>query len=101
VAYRDAGGVAVQGIIGERDSGLAVTLPDLMPINAHYHSQADDIDGAAVIAASQSKHLPAGYQLIGVRNDASARKGCNLRLYGPLEPWFDKTWKPSDFELVE
>jgi hypothetical protein len=24
-----------------------------------------------------------------------------FRLYGPLEPWFDKTWKPSDFELVE
>ena len=21
-----------------------------------------------------------------------------LRLYGPLEPWFDKTWKPGDFE---
>jgi len=26
-------------------------------------------------------------------------KGYNvlLRLYGPLKPWFDKTWKPSDF----
>ena len=24
-----------------------------------------------------------------------------LRLYGPLEPWFDKSWKPSDFELVK
>jgi len=24
-----------------------------------------------------------------------------LRLYGPLEPWFDKSWKPSDLELVE
>lgn len=24
-----------------------------------------------------------------------------LRLYGPLEPWFEKTWKPSDIELVE
>lgn len=24
-----------------------------------------------------------------------------LRLYGPLGPWFDKTWKPGDFELVE
>jgi hypothetical protein len=24
-----------------------------------------------------------------------------LRLYGPLEPWFDKTWKPDDFELVK
>jgi hypothetical protein len=24
-----------------------------------------------------------------------------LRLYGPLEPWFDKTWRPGDFELQE
>ena len=24
-----------------------------------------------------------------------------LRLYGPLDPWFDKTWVPGDFELVE
>jgi len=24
-----------------------------------------------------------------------------LRLYGPLDPWFDKTWKPGDFELVK
>lgn len=24
-----------------------------------------------------------------------------LRLYGPLEPWFDKTWKPSEIELVK
>jgi hypothetical protein len=30
-------------------------------------------------------------------------KGFNslLRLYGPLQPWFDKTWKPGEFELVE
>jgi len=24
-----------------------------------------------------------------------------LRLYGPLQPWFDKEWGPSDFEVVE
>jgi len=24
-----------------------------------------------------------------------------IRLYGPLDPWFDKTWKPGDFELME
>ena len=24
-----------------------------------------------------------------------------LRLYGPLEPWFEKTWKPDDIKLVE
>jgi hypothetical protein len=30
-------------------------------------------------------------------------KGWNslLRLYAPLSPWFDKTWKPGDFELVD
>jgi hypothetical protein len=29
-------------------------------------------------------------------------KGYNvlLRFYGPLEPWFDKSWKPGDFERV-
>jgi len=24
-----------------------------------------------------------------------------LRLYGPLQPWFDKTWSPSDFERMQ
>ena len=30
-------------------------------------------------------------------------KGWNvlLRIYSPLEPWFDKTWIPGDFELVK
>jgi hypothetical protein len=30
-------------------------------------------------------------------------KGWNMlfRLYGPLEPWFDKTWRPGDPEVVQ
>ena len=24
-----------------------------------------------------------------------------FRLYGPLEPWFDKTWRLKDFELMK
>jgi len=24
-----------------------------------------------------------------------------LRLYGPLEPWFEKTWKSGEIELVK
>lgn len=24
-----------------------------------------------------------------------------LRLYGPLEPWFDKSWRPNDLELLK
>jgi outer membrane protein OmpA-like peptidoglycan-associated protein len=29
-------------------------------------------------------------------------KGWNtiLRLYGPLEPWFDQTWRPGEIELI-
>jgi hypothetical protein len=23
-----------------------------------------------------------------------------VRIYGPLEPWFDKTWQPGEFELI-
>ncbi|ACL57911.1 hypothetical protein Mnod_2961 [Methylobacterium nodulans ORS 2060] len=22
------------------------------------------------------------------------------QIHAPLQPWFDKTWKPGDFELV-
>jgi hypothetical protein len=24
-----------------------------------------------------------------------------LRLYGPLEPWFDKTWRPGEITLQQ
>ncbi len=24
-----------------------------------------------------------------------------FRLYGPLEPWFEKTWRPGDPEVVQ
>jgi hypothetical protein len=24
-----------------------------------------------------------------------------LRLYSPTEPWFDKTWRPGEIELVK
>jgi hypothetical protein len=24
-----------------------------------------------------------------------------IRLYGPLEPFFDRTWKPNDIKLVK
>ncbi|AQQ71449.1 hypothetical protein SMSP2_01823 [Limihaloglobus sulfuriphilus] len=26
---------------------------------------------------------------------------CILRMYGPLEPWINKTWRPSEIELVK
>ena len=44
---------------------------------------------------------PAGKEANWV--ETVAGKGWNtiLRLYGPLEPWFDKTWRPGEIELVK
>jgi hypothetical protein len=43
---------------------------------------------------------PAGKE--GNRVQTVPGKGWNtlLRLYGPLEPWFDKSWRPGEIELV-
>src|SRR5262245_23197377 len=43
---------------------------------------------------------PAGHE--GNWVQTAPGKGWNviLRLYAPLQPWFDKTWKPGDVELV-
>jgi hypothetical protein len=36
-----------------------------------------------------------------IEEDIRARIGFTLlRLYGPLEPWFDKTWRPGEIEEV-
>ncbi|WP_084811110.1 DUF1254 domain-containing protein [Ensifer sp. BR816] len=43
---------------------------------------------------------PAGHETNWVQTVSGKSWNSLLRLYGPLEPWFDKTWKPGDFELV-
>jgi hypothetical protein len=40
------------------------------------------------------------------RGEGHARRGGKsvlviFRLYGPLETWFDKTWKPGEFALLK
>jgi len=44
---------------------------------------------------------PAGYENNWVQTVPGKGWFVVLRLYGPLEPWFDKTWKPNDFVLVK
>jgi hypothetical protein len=36
-------------------------------------------------------------------NQTVPGKGWNiiLRAYGPLEPWFDKTWQPGEIEVMK
>jgi hypothetical protein len=44
---------------------------------------------------------PAGHETNWVQTVPGKGWNVLLRLYGPLQPWFDKTWKPGEFELVK
>ncbi|WP_244441178.1 DUF1254 domain-containing protein [Mesorhizobium sp. STM 4661] len=68
-------------------------------LDSTYPALKADADGSVTVWFSPQP--PAGHE--GNWVQTMPGKGWNtlLRLYGPLEPWFDKTWKPSDFELVE
>ena len=45
-----------------------------------------------------SPKAPAGKEGNWVQTMPGRGYNVVLRLYGPLEPWFNKTWKPGDFE---
>ncbi len=44
---------------------------------------------------------PAGHETNWVQTVPGKGWNVLLRLYGPLQPWFDKTWKPGEFEPVK
>jgi hypothetical protein len=44
---------------------------------------------------------PTGHETNWVQTMSGKGWNSLLRLYAPLEPWFNKTWKPGDVELVE
>ena len=43
---------------------------------------------------------PAGKEANWIQTVPKKGWFCLLRLYSPTEPWFDKTWRPSEIELV-
>jgi len=42
---------------------------------------------------------PAGHEKNWVQTWPGKGYNAALRLYGPLEPWFDQSWRPGDLEL--
>jgi len=44
---------------------------------------------------------PAGHEANWVQTVPGKGWHLILRLYGPLEPFFDKTWRPGEIELVK
>lgn len=70
-------------------AGLDSTLPDIK----------GDKDGSVTVWFGPKP--PAGHEANWVQTMPSKGYNLALRLYGPLEPWFDQTWKPGDPELVK
>jgi hypothetical protein len=46
-------------------------------------------------------NAPAGKEPNWIQTIPGQSWFCILRLYGPLEPWFNKTWRPGEIELVQ
>ena len=44
---------------------------------------------------------PAGHEANWIQTIPGKVWWGSLRLYGPLEPWFDKTWRPGEIELAD
>jgi hypothetical protein len=44
---------------------------------------------------------PAGHEANWVQTIPGKGWNCILRLYGPLQSWYDKTWKPGEIELIK
>lgn len=73
----------------QRFAGLDNLNPDVKP----------NEDGSYTIWFGPT--APKGHEGNWIQTIPGNGYGVLIRLYGPLDPWFDKTWKPGDFELVE
>jgi hypothetical protein len=70
-------------------AGIDSTLPDM---------KANPDGSVTVWFAPQA---PKGHESNWVQTMPGKGMSVALRLYAPMEPWFDKSWKPGNFELVE
>ena len=70
-------------------AGIDSTSPERIKRNA---------DGSVTVWFGPK--APAGQDVNWVQTMPGRGWNALLRLYGPLPPWYDKSWKPGDFELV-
>ncbi|MCR9087850.1 MAG: DUF1254 domain-containing protein [Rhodobacteraceae bacterium] len=60
--------------------------------------RANDDGGYSVYVGPEA---PEGWENNWVQTIPGKSFNMMFRLYGPLEPWFDKSWKPGDFVQIE
>jgi len=120
IAAHDAQGEYLDG-----GKNYTVTLPAPIPVKNFWSFMVYDVQTRSILETDQkSGGVDSNAPGLKTEKDGSAvvhfgpkppkdkegnwvqtmpGKGFNvlLRLYGPLEPWFDRSWKPGDFELVK
>jgi hypothetical protein len=70
-------------------AGLDSTLPDI---------QMNEDGGVTIWFGPEA---PAGHEKNWVQTIPGKGYSVGLRLYGPLAPWFDQSWRPGDLELQQ
>ena len=119
-AYKDGNGVPLNGAMTYK-----VTLPAPIPAKDFWSFMVYDNQTCSILETDQvTGGLDSNLKGVKLNDDGSATvyfspkapegqegnwvqtmpgKGYTaiLRLYGPLEPWFDKSWMPGDFESVK
>jgi hypothetical protein len=73
----------------QKSGGVDSNSPDIKP----------NADGSYTVWFAPTP--PAGKEGNWVQTMPGKSYNVLLRLYGPLQPFFDKTWMPGDFELME
>jgi hypothetical protein len=74
-------------------------------LNRQFHSVGSQTKGLLINADGSvdiyfGPKPPAGKENNWVQTIPETGWNTLLRLYGPLEPWFDKTWRPRAIELL-
>lgn len=58
-------------------------------------------DGSITLYFGPTNNAPEGKEANWLQSVSGKGWFVLFRLYGPLEPWFDQTWQPGEFELVQ
>ena len=119
ISVRDAGGNYLDG-----SKTYKVTLPGPIPAKNFWSFTVYDNQTRSLLATDQklagldstlpgirmnpdggvtvwfAPKAPAGEERNWVQTMPGKGYNVALRLYGPLEPWFNKTWRPGDVELL-
>ncbi|WP_417858730.1 DUF1254 domain-containing protein [Xanthomarina gelatinilytica] len=77
------------------------TSQPLPSVNSQRSPLVKNEDGSVTLYFGPENSAPEGKEANWLQSVDGKGFFVILRLYGPLEPWFEKTWQPGDFELIK